>query len=529
MFSFPSSAVRRAIVTFALSLLLVAAVYRDTPANFLRAESGWFLAQSHSSEENQQRFGRDFFAHSYGGHYTPLAFLAEFKTAKLVGTNESFWKWRQILVLAVIGAALCVVVHAVGGLFQFGLWSGWAMSVALTAGAVFRPEMIEFISWPFMIFQLVWIGLFIAALHSVVRVAAAPEQARWPWMAAAIACISMQVSGLGVVTVIAVAAVLSGILLVARRCSSSIYSPHRKRISLALAAMLGIAAVHGWAMIFLLPSHPSFSAPFWSLCRLLLGFAANLAVAAARTFVATAISEPDWRSLAYGWPYGLLIIAAAFLLLFWLLRHALREPTPPNLTRFALHAFSISAFLVLLGLCAVRLFQATSLDAAALALTFSTTVPRYIVPLHFIAIASAIEIAVRLTQRAPRFTPAAFCALALAALVAQRDFRSTTFAYVSPLARISHAHAWKLLLATVRECRAAGLPVPDVPLGALTQEFSEEGIGSFEPLWRHDLQLKPDEKIERIPWEQYLAGDRERYRSVPSLRLLEQKLELRRD
>jgi FtsH-binding integral membrane protein len=293
--------------------------------------------------------------------------------------------------------------------------------------------------------------------------------------------------------------------------------------------MLGVAAVHGWAMLQWLPSHPSFTAPFRSLCRLFLGFAANLAVAAARTFVATAISEPDWRSLAYGWPYGLLIIAAAFLLLFWLVRHALREPTRLNLTRFTLHAFSISAFLALLGLCAARQFHATSLDSAALNLTLATTVPRYVVPLHFIVIASAIEIAVRLTQWAPRFTPAAFCTLALAALVAQRDFKSTTFAYVSPLTRISHAHAWQLLLVTVRECRAAGLPVPEVPLGALTQEFSEAETGSFEPLWRHDLQLRADEKIERMPWEQYLAGDRERYRSVPSLRLLEQKLELRRD
>src|SRR6266404_7394723 len=105
----------------------------------------------------------------------------------------------------------------------------------------------EFISWPFMIFQLVWIGLFIVALHSVARATAAPEQARWPWISAAVACLSTQVSGLGLITVIAVAAVFSGILLVARRRPSSIYHPHRKRIAIALAAMLGVAAVHGWA------------------------------------------------------------------------------------------------------------------------------------------------------------------------------------------------------------------------------------------------------------------------------------------
>jgi hypothetical protein len=204
MFSLPPGAARRAVVIFALTLLLVAAVYRKTPINFLRAESGWYLMQSHSSEETQERFQRDFFAHSYGGHYTPLAFLAEFETAKFVGTFESFWKWRQILALALVGAALCGAVYAIGGVFQLSRWSRWAMGAALTAGAVFRPEIMEFISWPFMILQLIWIGFFILAMYSAVRVASAPEQTRWPWIAAATACVSIQVSGLGLVTVVAV-------------------------------------------------------------------------------------------------------------------------------------------------------------------------------------------------------------------------------------------------------------------------------------------------------------------------------------
>ena len=529
MFSLPPGAARRAVVIFAFSLVLVASVYRHTPINFFRAESGWYLVQSHSSEETQRRFERDFFAHSYAGHYTPLAFLAEFQTAKIVGTNESFWKWRQILALAVIGAALCGAVFAIGGVFQLSRWSRWAIAAALTAGAIFRPEIMEFISWPFMILQLIWIGLLIPALYAAVRVASAPEQTRWPWIAAAAACVSIHASGLGLVTVVAVGAVLSGILLVAMRCPSTIYNPHRKGIASALAAMLGVAAVHGWAMLHLFPSHPSFSVPFQSLSKLFLGFAANLAVAAARTFFATALAEPDWRSLAYGWPYGLLIIAAGLVLLFWLLRKSLREPTPQNLTRFALHAFSISAFLALIGLCAVRQLQAESFDAAAINLALSTTVPRYVVPLHFIVIASALAVAVWLIQRAPRLGPAAFCALALAALVAQRDFRSTTFVYVAPLARISHASAWGLLLSTIRECRAAQLPVPNVPLGALTHGFSNDDTRSFESLWRHDLRLKPEDKIEMVSWEQYLAGGRERYGSAPSLRLLEEKLGLRRD
>jgi hypothetical protein len=523
------SAVRRAIFIFLIAFLAVASIYRKTPVSFLRAESGWFLAQSHATKESRERFERGFFAHSYAGHYTPFAFLAEFKTAQLVGTNESFWKWRQILAVAVIAALVCAVVRATTGVMQTSSPSRWAVAVGFAAVAVFRPAMIDFVSWPFMILQLAWIGFFLMALYSVVRLVGDPEQARWPWMAAAAACLSLQVSGLGMITVVAVGAVLSGILVVAARRSASIYRRSQKRIALTLSAMLLVAAIHGCAMLYSWPSPPSLSAPFHSLARLFFGFAANLAAAAVSSFVPTAISNPDPRSLAYSWPFGVLIVAGAVLFVGSRLRRALSDPAPPNLAALSLHLFSVAAFLAVLGLSAVRQIHATSLDAAASNLALQTTLPRYVVPLHFVALASAIAFAVALLRCAPRFGPAAFCALALAALIAQADFRTSTFGYVSPLTRISHAHAWKLFLATVRECRAARLPVPEVPLDSLTREFRPAEIGSLEPLWRGDLGMNPDEKVERISWEQYLA-DRERYNQlVPSLLLLERKLELRGD
>jgi hypothetical protein len=527
MFSPSLSAVRRAVLIFVVAFLAVASVYRKTPVNFLRAESGWFLAQSHSTKENLDRFERGFFVHSYAGHYTPLAFLAEFKTAELVGTNESFWKWRQILAVAMVAALVCGVVCATTSLFQTSSWTRWAVALAFAAIAVFRPAMIDFVSWPFMIFQLAWIGLFLVALYSILRLVADPEQARWPWIAAVAACLSLQVSGLGMITIVSVGAVLSGLLFVAARRPASLYRRSQKRIALALSAMLLVAAVHGWAMLYLWPSPSSVSAPFHSLARLFFGFGANLAAAAMSSFVPTAIAAPDSRSLAYAWPFGVLIIVGISLFVVFQLRRALSDPTPRNLASLSLHLFTVAAFFALLGLSAVRQFHAASPNAAEFSLSLETTVPRYLVPLHFIALASAIELGLGLIRRAPRFGPAAFCALAVAAVIAQSDFRASTFGYVSPLTRISHAHAWKLLLATVRECRAAGLPVPDVPLDSLTREFTPAETGSLEPLWRRDLRLNPDEKIERISWEQYRAGDRERYHHlVPSLLLLERKLEL---
>jgi len=524
-------AVRRALVVLLLSFVLVAAVYRKTPINFLRSESGWFLFHAYSAPEVQQQFLQGFFHASYGGHYTPLAFLAEFETAKLAGTNESIWKWRQIIVLALIAAGVAGTVYAIGGAFELSTSRRWLMAAALAAGSVYRPEIMDFISWPFMILQLLFIGLLMLVLYAVLRVAADPDLTRWPWIAALAAAGSMHVSGMGLVAVAAVAVVFSGILLIGARSPATNYHASRKRIAGALIAMLGLAALHGWAMVHFLPSAPA-SVPVsgGSFLKLMLGFTANLAVTALRTFVGTTIPEPDARALAYSWPYRFLVIIGAVFLLRGLLRKSVREFTPENVMRFALHTFSITGFFALIVLIAIRQFQSASLDAAATAVAVFAAVPRYIVPLHFLALASAADLSVQLARRAPRFSSGLFCALALAAFAAQVDYRWSTFPYVATYARISHSSAWGLIVATVRECRAAQLPVPNVPLATLTQEFSDWDPKMFEPLLRRELKLAPEEKIEMITWEQYRQGNRDRYRtSVPSLQLLEEKLYLKED
>jgi hypothetical protein len=523
-------AVRRALVVLLVSFVLIAAVYRKTPINFLRSESGWFLFHAYSALEVQQQFLKGFFHGSYGGHYTPLAFLAEFETAKIAGTNESIWKWRQIIVLALIAAGVAGTVFTIGGAFQLSTSRRWLMAAALAAGSVYRPEIMDFISWPFMILQLVFIGLLMLVLYAVLRVATDPDLKRWPWIAALAAAGSLHVSGMGVVAVAAVAVVFSGILLIAARSPAASYHASRKRIASALITMVGLAVVHGWAMLHPLPPEQTPAVSAWPIFRLVLGFTANLAVTGLRTFIGTTISQPDSRSLAYSWPYGLLFIAGALLLLRSLLRNSLKEPTRENVTRFALHAFSFSAFGTLIGLIAARQFQSSSLEAPATFLALCNSLPRYVVPLHFLLIASVADVFVLLARRAPRFSSAAFCALAVSALVAQVDFRVNTFPYVAPFTRISHTSAWGLIVATARECRAAQLPIPNVPLGALTQEFGDWDPRMFEPILRRELRLEPSDPIEIIAWEKYLHGERDRYRkSVPSLQLLEEKLYLKED
>jgi hypothetical protein len=105
------------------------------------------------------------------------------------------------------------------------------------------------------------------------------------------------------------------------------------------------------------------------------------------------------------------------------------------------------------------------------------------------------------------------------------EYQASAYPLLAPLSRIEHSIAWKLIVDTARECRSAQLPIPNVPLGALTQEFADLDARMFEPLLRQELHLAAGENIEIVPWDQYLAADRKRYQAaVPSLPLLEQKL-----
>jgi hypothetical protein len=86
--------------------VIVAAVYRSAPINFLRSDSGWFLHEAHADEETRRAFEAGFFTQTYNGHYTPLAFLAELRIGRLLGTAGELWRTRQILALSGVAAVL---------------------------------------------------------------------------------------------------------------------------------------------------------------------------------------------------------------------------------------------------------------------------------------------------------------------------------------------------------------------------------------------------------------------------------------
>ena len=390
---------------------------------------------------------------------TPLAFLSEFATAKIAGALRMFWKYRQVLVLALAGTATFVALDAIAGLFV-DRWRHSLVAGALTAVAIFQPAMVELVAWPFMVMQLLWWTISMVAVYAIARAAAdVPASQEWVTVAVAAAYGSMHVSGLGLITVTAGFAAL-----IALRASI-----RRK----AIVVIGCLAAAHAAAMVLLLPH----------------------------------------GSAAGG---GVPVIGAVFL---GRVRKTDAYPAA------ALWCGSLVAFVVMCLMIGVRLTGEKSLHAAATNLAYLTHAPRYIVPLHVLLLPAATVLLASVVQRWREYAATGCVLLILAAPVAQVQFCSTTYYSIEPLALVSHRKVWRLIRETAQQCRAAHLPLPNVPLKAVTQEFSDWDARMFEPLLRDDLHLAPGEPFPLVEWRDYLNGDRTRYvKAVPALQRLERRL-----
>lgn len=515
----------RWLFIFAACVLVIGAVYRGVPSNFMRAESGWYLVHSHADAEARRAATAELVRYSFNGHYTPLAFLAEFQVARWIGTNGTLWRARQILALGVAVALVFAFSSAIARRAGIPRAASLAIGVALGASVAFQPAMFDFVSWPFMVLQLLWIACAAIVMNALVRFGWAPAETGWLAIAAVTAYGALHISGLGLVLVGATAAVGAGILLMILRDRRTRPSRVARRIATMLGLMLALTALHVWLTVRLdyapAPAVPGQLAP--ARLQLLLGFVWQFAVAGTISFLPLALKPAHGSTFGYVAVLGfaLLIALAAATAVLW--RRAAAPQDRQAMTSFVLHTFSISAFCLLVALVVLRV-RTAGLPTLAGELANFTWGPRYVIPLHTTLLGSALAASLWFGRRIPRAATATFTVLAIAAtFVAAQPLAAKK---LSPQAMISHDLAWRLLLETVRECRAQRLPVPDVPLGALGQEFAEISLRSVEPLVRHDLQLPGSETIDIIPWGDYASGERHRYRAVPALKRLERKLGL---
>ena len=77
-----------------------------------------------------------------------------------------------------------------------------------------------------------------------------------------------------------------------------------------------------------------------------------------------------------------------------------------------------------------------------------------------------------------------------------------------------------------QECQKANLAIPNVPLGALTQEFDDWDLKVFEPLLRADLKAPPGTTLQFVDWPGATEELPSKYRDLPSLSEVKKRLGL---
>ena len=502
--------------------LLSAGVYRQTTSNFLRAESGWLLLLSHSSPDMQHGFVKVVLTKNLYGHYAPFAFLAEFQTAKLAGTRASFWKWRQITVLALLATALFQFSRASGAALGLTGRQAFFSGAALTALMVFQVQMREFIAWPFMVMQLLWLLFTVLTLLSLVRMTQSPAETKWPWLAAAAAYLSLHFLGLGIATVVATGVTMGGVWLARRRAASS---PSLK-IAKPLGSLLGITVLHAIAMQNFLRAVPISSSPGWKPGPFLaeaLGYIPNLLFAALRGLLGTMPSAPDSAEISPDWPYGVAVLLGIALLLSAAFYRAVKQPGLRNENRLLLHSFTSALFVTIIALVWMRQWPEPSPHGFTVYLSGS----RHLIPASFALVGFATELFL-LVARLPLLPGAILnVGLGVCAVAAHLHFATHIYPQALPKLNISHERAWHSILDMARECQQAGLAIPNVPLGELTQEFADWDLKLFEPLLRSELKLPPETKVELMPWSDITNAAADDYsRQVPSLAHVKEQLKL---
>ena len=508
------------LAIFLLWWALTAIVYSKVESNFLRAESGWYLFMSKTTPAQQNNFRSVLATRTFSGHYTPIAFITEFETAKLVGATPTFWKWRQITVAALLATVLSSLVNNSCRLCSLAPGKSVATAIAATALLVFQPSMTDFIAWPFMVMQLLWLALTSLALLSLIKIVERPTRARWRWLSVICAYGSLNVLGLGLITVAATAAVLGGLLFWDYRSNRS------KRLALPLAVLLVVSALHALLMV-LLPHAETipFRERYPHFLSGAFGFVPGFAVAAFRALFRGHLVPMDGLQLWPDWPYGVAFVAIIIATVTAVSVRTLRNPESTSAQRsiFALATFAAVSFIALVGLIAARELAHPSANGFGDYFVGS----RYLIPAQFALLGFLILLFIRVNGARFAVSMLVNFFLLFAAIAGNMQFRKNVYPKVEPKSVVSHARAWESIVAMASQCQKAGLAIPNAPLGVLTQEFSDWDLKLFEPLLRSELKLNTDTALDFIPWERVANKPPEEYaKNVPALRDVKESLTL---
>src|SRR5437764_11508651 len=223
------------------SFAVIFVSYKQLKVELLRAESGFSQMIAHSPPETQANFLRSFWTTSSHGHYTPLAFSAEFFFTKWAGMRGSWWRNRQLALGVWVTMALFLFVRAAPLIAEKRTpVVGWAVAGGATMLIIEQPVMREFLRWPFHVFQLVWMLLALGLAAAFARLPAARNKDKAIYIIAVCAYASMHVLGLGLALVFATLSVFLAIMLGIRMGVFDRFRSHTKTLAIASVVLLAL-------------------------------------------------------------------------------------------------------------------------------------------------------------------------------------------------------------------------------------------------------------------------------------------------
>jgi hypothetical protein len=507
--------VGRCVAVYLICLLAVVAVYRKTNVTFLRGDSGYYQIVANLPTAERNVVLKRFWSTSVDGHFTPLPFSAELLFTRLAGTHANVWRWRQMAVVALVASAIFFATAAALRALEFSRLTARLTAAGIAGTFLFHPLTTDLVAWPFHVMQLGWMFAAAVTFWFVVQTAVHPASRRYHWGAALSGYATMHALGLGFTTAVATAAVLLALLIpIARGAFPPV---HRRSLMTAFAMLIVFTLAHALCMLLLVAPHGTGGLPTgrFGLAEA-LGLIALFPCFALISIPGVIVSPPHVAPVVHAaWPFGLVALFVAVTSVALALRTMWRSDLALHRVRALILVFSCTSFFVALLMISARQWKLP----IELALLGYLTGPRYLLPIVLTMLGALLWMVSFGSQRGHVLVAACAIALGAATGLAHHGYAELLTPQVAKLNGIPHEHAWSLIVVSAREARAAGLAMPNIPLGNLTQEFSAFDLKLFEPLLRKQLHLAPTDRLDFIPWDEFRKADQTAYQQrVPSLR-----------
>jgi len=332
-----------AAIILALSFVAIIALHGKMQPTVLGAETGYYQVIAHTSPRHERTLLRGFWTTSSHGHYTPLAFTAEFLFAKHVGLRPNWWRNRQLFLGALLIFVFFGLIRAAAEQTSAPPFATALLAAAMTLIFVAQPLMRNLLEWPFHSLQIGWMIFAAATGWALVRLPGSPNKDRLLWLIVLTAYGSMHVLGLGLAVVTGTVAVLSLILIGALTGSFTEFKSHLPTLVATLIFLAVAGSLHTLAMIALnnAPANAGLNAgrlPDW---HQLVGLYALLPISIVAGLFGASLDKGVIDGVLHSaWPIGAAVLLTIGLFVVVLAKRSRQICTRPRLAALCLASFS---------------------------------------------------------------------------------------------------------------------------------------------------------------------------------------------